>query len=363
MAKPVKVELGDGSTRSRVKVSLGYDPSGKRVQRTLSAPTLRELDKLVTAAKQSRLTGEARASTTTLHEYFTNDWLPHVRASGIRAATIGKYERVTRLHLIPAFGRSTLSKLTTVAIQRWVHGQAGTPATVRHRLAVLDMALAQAVRWRLLNRNPADGVRGPADGPRKQTTWTIVQLDHFLLVTHDSPYHAVYCLLGRCGLRIGETLALQWGDLELTSSIVWVRRTLTQDEGGCEVVGETTKTGETRAVLLDAQTVAALRDVPKRAGWVFPRLRDLLQPMDKRTISAALRRDVARSGLPPLTPHGLRHTHSTHMMERGVHPTVAMARLGHKSVAMIQRYSHPRIEHQADVIDRLSGQVRQESSG
>lgn len=358
MAAPVKVTLKDGSIRWRVKVHLGHDAvTGQRRHATITRLTrqacVEAAEEARSAARTSDLSG--LAATVTVRDYLRDHWLPHKRQSGIKGLTYHNYETVARLHLIPVFGAVKLAKLSTVQIQRWVTGQAGTPRTVRERLTVLDMALAQAVRWRLLARNPCEGVSLPALSVVRHEVLTQAQLDAFLDATRDRPYHAAYLLLARCGLRIGEVCALSWTDLDLGRSVVRVRRTLTGDDEGRPVVGETTKTGDERDVLLDPETVAALTALPKRSLWLFPKPRDLTRPVGTQAIRVAVGRDGWLIGVDGLRPHDLRHTHGTHMMEAEVHPSIAMARLGHKSMAMMRHYTHPSVEHQRAVIERLGG--------
>lgn len=58
-------------------------------------------------------------------------------------------------------------------------------------------------------------------------------------------------------------------------------------------------------------------------------------------VSATFVRRVYRSGLPPLTLKGLRHTWATLALERGVHPRVVQERLGHSTIAItLGIYSH-----------------------
>ncbi len=52
-------------------------------------------------------------------------------------------------------------------------------------------------------------------------------------------------------------------------------------------------------------------------------------------------REVARTGLPKIRFHDLRHAHATHLLAKGVHPKVASERLGHSNVGItLDLYSH-----------------------
>ena len=353
MGKPARVTLKDGSTRWRQRVDLGRDPiTGARRQTTVSAPTLKACQDAATRARSAALSGAAAATTLTVERYLLDHWLPHKRASGIAGQTLGNYEADVRLHLIPAFGKVKLAKLSTLQVQGWVNGQTAEPSTIRQRLLVLRMACKQAVRWRLLTVSPCEGVVAPQVTPPTPTVLSPGQLDRLLDASRDDPCYPAYCLLARCGLRVGEVLALQWGDL--AGDVLTVRRTMTVDAANRAAVREATKTGKARAVLLDAETRAALAGLPRRALWLFPRDHDPSRPLSDDTLRRALSRACRRAGVPRVRPHDLRHTHSTHMMREGIHPAIAMARLGHTTEAMLQRYSHPDVRDQAGVIARLT---------
>ena len=65
-------------------------------------------------------------------------------------------------------------------------------------------------------------------------------------------------------------------------------------------------------------------------GLVFTRLDG--QPMDADTLTKAFRRLVATTKVTPITFHGLRHTHISHLLMEGVHVKLVSERAGHASV-------------------------------
>jgi integrase len=128
-----------------------------------------------------------------------------------------------------------------------------------------------------------------------------------------------------------------------------------------------------RTVALDTNTVAALRShhalqAAERlaAGgargdgshdFVFRAPDGLALHPDRFT--AAFKRHVAESGLPPLRgPHGLRHTWATLALKAGVHPKVVSERLGHSTIAVtIDTYSHVAPGLDATAADTVAAQI------
>ena len=113
---------------------------------------------------------------------------------------------------------------------------------------------------------------------------------------------------------------------------------------------------------LDPGTVAALKAWRRRqreerldwgAAWINTGLvftRENGTPYRPERITQIFKDSVKQAGMPPITLHGLRHTHATLALAAGVHPKVVSERLGHASVSLtLDVYSHavPSMEEEA----------------
>lgn len=126
-----------------------------------------------------------------------------------------------------------------------------------------------------------------------------------------------------------------------------------------------------RRIALDPVTITALRhhqqrQNQERTGWgiawtdsglVFTHeTGELLHP---GRVTRQFRRLVDRLGLPPLSPHGLRHSHATAGLQAGVDLRVVSARLGHASTAITSDlYQHVLPPMDRDAADRIAGILR-----
>jgi integrase len=73
-----------------------------------------------------------------------------------------------------------------------------------------------------------------------------------------------------------------------------------------------------------------------------------------QSVSGAFERAVARSGLPVIRFHDLRHTHASLLLAAGVHPKVVQERLGHSSISItLDLYSHVAPGMQEEAAERL----------
>ena len=135
-----------------------------------------------------------------------------------------------------------------------------------------------------------------------------------------------------CGLRISELCGLQVEDINRDEQMVRVRG----------------KGKKERLVPIGAQALTAIgnywRQLPaKPAGHepVFLRSAKRVQPMAPRTLQSRLKKYLALAGLDPqLTPHKLRHSYATHMLDAGADLRSVQELLGHAHLVTTQVYTH-----------------------
>jgi len=132
-------------------------------------------------------------------------------------------------------------------------------------------------------------------------------------------------LLYVTGMRVGELAELRWGDIDITRKRALVRG----------------KTGE-RYVLLDDITVGLLLKLRKEARFSEKTAR--VFRVRPQTIREWVRRAGEEAGLGRITPHMLRHSFGTHLIQAGVHERVVQALLGHESIQSTMVYTHVRDE-------------------
>jgi integrase len=245
-----------------------------------------------------------------------------------------------------------------------------SPRTVHHMHRILKQALAIAVRWRLLARNPADSVAPPKVERRKMlaldATETVRLLAHF----RDTRMFTPVLLAVMCGLRRGEITALRWSSVDLGRKQMSVVESVEQTAKG--VRSKETKSGRARTVALPALVVDELRRAriaqAEELLKVGVRLTDQThvvaqvdgQPLQPNSLTHEFVRLSAKaSDLPRIRFHDLRHTHATHLLANGVHPKVAQERLGHSSVGItLDLYSHVLPGMQEDAAAKVDAAIR-----
>ena len=136
--------------------------------------------------------------------------------------------------------------------------------TVKHLHRVLSQALKQAVRLRLLPRNPADDVDPPRPARLEMKILDQAQTARLLEAAETSPIYMPVLLAVTTGMRRGECLALRWRDADLDAGTLSVVATLEETKTPGErrhTLGfKAPKTDRSRrTIALPALTVEAMK--------------------------------------------------------------------------------------------------------
>ncbi|MCU0606251.1 MAG: tyrosine recombinase XerC [Candidatus Edwardsbacteria bacterium] len=205
--------------------------------------------------------------------------------------------------------------------------------SVARKLSAVRSFYKYAVREGLAAANPAAGLRSPRAGTKLPSFLSQRQAGEAVDAARAVPAHAardaaVLELLYGSGLRSSELLGLRAGDVDLAGGTVRV----------------TGKGDKQRIVPLTRPAAAALRGLLRDPGDpVFlgsdgrPLARRQLQRIVKRAIRAAGHRGKA-------SPHVLRHSFATHLLDRGADLKAVKELLGHASLSTTQIYTHVTVD-------------------
>jgi integrase len=217
---------------------------------------------------------------------------------------------------------------------------------------VLREALQHAVEWRLLSYNPADTCRPPRPEHRDVAFLTPQQLLVLLDAARPTELFLPILIAGTAGLRRGEVLGLRWQDVDLDRGSLKVTQALSRTNAGSEMKSPKTKKSR-RAVSLPPELVDVLKQHKAEQEKLRADLRsayhdnDLVvatpdgRPRSPNAFTKSFTNLVATLDLPPVTFHGMRHSHATLLLAMKVPMKVASERLGHTSVNItMDLYQH-----------------------
>ena len=216
------------------------------------------------------------------------------------------------------------------------HGYAKT--TIARRLAAVRTFGKFLLREDALTSNPAEALRGPRKDRPLPHFLTVADVGKLLDTPGDDPLglrdRAVFETLYSAGLRVSELVGLDLADCDLGDGVVVVRG----------------KGKKERLALLGEPAAKAV------AGWLPDRQRVLGEfgrtseavfinrrgtRLTTRSVGRLLLKHCRRAGLDPrTTPHTLRHSFATHLLDAGADLRGVQELLGHKSLATTQIYTH-----------------------
>lgn len=300
----------------------------------------------------------------------------------LKRSTCVDYETNLRLHLRPTFGEHTLDQIHRADVKQlaFTLRQRGLkPKSVRKIIGTLSTILSEAVDDGFIDTNPALQLRKvyrsaefrDGAGATPADPLTRDELAHLLdtarshavkrglqIVHPFRPFHPFLLLLARTGLRIGEAVALKWGDVDWLSGFITVQRSyvrgrLTSPKNAkARRVDLSTQLRHTlhavyarryeSVVAIDATAQASLDAQRAEAldHWIFPgHGGGLLDPDNFR--ARVWEPLLKATGLRHVRIHDLRHTYASLLIAAGKELGYVQEQLGHHSPAFtLAVYGH-----------------------
>lgn len=228
---------------------------------------------------------------------------------------------------------------TVRAYLAWLSEQGYAKTTAARRMAAVRSWFRFLCRQGVLEGNPADGLRCPRQDKNLPHFMSAADVER-LLQTPDraTPLglrdHALLETIYSAGLRVSESVGLNLDDVDVDGGLATVRG----------------KGKRERLALLGGPALKALRRwLPAREELLAARGREQAalflnkngSRLTSRSVGRLLEKYLARAGLDPRsTPHTLRHSFATHLLDNGADIRSVQELLGHRSLGTTQVYTH-----------------------
>lgn len=331
-----KYTLKDGTTKYRATTYV----QGQRVQKR-GFRTKRDAQKWI---DKTRVEGRLQTNLTygQMCELFLAAYQPTVKPA-------------TYYNMVRNLGKSrdkwehtNVANISARDAQDWVNQLAQRYTRPSQFIVCAKQVFAFCLKNDLIARNPMTDVLKPKERSKEKEIWTPEQLALFLdQVEHSgTPMDlALFRLAAYTGLRMGELLALEWGDID--RDLLTVSKTITKAENGSEIIGPPKSRASAGTLALDRQTVAVLKE------WRRFAVDKRVFPITPPTVNARLRKYAELADLPRVTMHSLRHLHCTMLINAGAQIRDVQERLGHSDITTtLSIYTHANKDKHA-AIDKL----------
>jgi integrase len=337
---------------------LNPDGSAGRVHRSVvlgSLRTRREAERAADTYTRKINDGSHRPQATiSLCDFWERYFEPEILPT-LKYSTRTLYQILASKHILPALGQQRLCDIAHLHVQKLIgqkQRQGYAPQTLAHFRNLLSKICGTAVRWGWMEFNPSQDIDLPPMERRRPKRVLTPEEVCKLACALKEPVRTMFLMGTLTGLRIGELLALQVQDLDLTSAVVSVRRDVYRGR-----VGTPKTTQSERRIPLASSLVPVLKNWlrirPSGSPWLFPSatgtpLRDR-NLMRRHLWPACQTLRVQRFGW-----HTLRHTFSTYNGNAGVAMPVLQSLLGHASAETTMVYTHPLEDVKRQAIEDLA---------
>lgn len=262
-------------------------------------------------------------------------------------STLDEYRNILNRIVVPGVGSLKLGEISTPRLDYFVQQvlvERGY-ATAKVTRTVLSGVCGWLVRQGALPANPVrDLTPLELDRDRTARALSVDELREWLAVLdadefarrHDLPELARFMVA--TGVRLGEALGVTWGDVNLVTGTVVVRRTIVRVTGKGLVAKRVKSRASERALLVPPWCVELLKSRRVRRGGfegpVFPDTRGGWR--DRSNVGAAFRRVRGGSQFEWVKTHTYRKTVATLLDQSGASARMIADQLGHSRVSMTQ---------------------------
>lgn len=259
------------------------------------------------------------------------------------------------------------------------HSEPLAPASVISYHRTLSSVLSRAVKWGYIQINPADAAEKPSLGGREAAYLEEADARRLLERLQDEPirWRALITFDLMSGLRRGELLGLRWQDVDLDAHTITIRQTSNYLPGKGVYVSTPKTATSARPLLLSTAAIMMLLEYKTWQDGQRERLGDAWEDQDGRvfttdagapvfpdSVTQWFSAFIARSGMPKVTVHSLRHTYASLMIADGVPLVVVSKQLGHAQTSTTANiYAHAIASAQAKAMqtfDRFNDLIGQE---
>ena len=315
------------------------------------------------------------------------EWLTIYALPTVKQSTYISYESYVRLHLAPKLGTIKLNTLSIEQLQRFFNHkqQSLSVKSLRNIYNMLHACLDQAVINGHLLRNPINGVKLPAAHKQEIAILSPAEQAALHAAASTSNTLAAFGIIFTLstGIRLGELIGLQWGDVNHINHTIHIRRTvgrLQKVDATGHLIPKDAGIPTTEIVARSPKSVNARRTIP-----LFPLIWDDLMlyhckqkemllaqgislspttPIfstssglvyEPRTYEKLFKQTLKAAKLQDINFHALRHTFATRALEAGMDIKVLASILGHAQASTtLNLYAHALPDHKKQSMDKMA---------
>lgn len=333
---------------------------GKTIRRR--AKTEKEAKALLADLIKQRDQGlDIQRGTQTLQEWCEFWFATILPGKHVKPRTLQGHRYIVEHYVLPYLGKLQLAKLTAQHIDTWqakLRNQGLATGTITNARRRLSTVLEIARKRHLVAENVVsltEPIREPTRRKEEGIDYLNEEQIKRLLQQLQQEGHRLYALYAiacTLGLRQAELMGLRWSSLNLTEGTLLIKEQLHRIAGK-SYREKSTKGGKARTIHLTASHITLLKQHQAQQAQEKEHAGELWQgedlifvsedgtPLEGGALTRQFKRALARSGLPNVPFHSLRHSAGSIMLANGAELTNVSKILGHAHPGITARiYSH-----------------------
>lgn len=241
-------------------------------------------------------------------------------------------------HLSTYLNKKDILKLSVRDIEKYLHTLSDlSPSSISHAISSLRTFYNYFIKLNKISENPMDSIKQPKLGKHLPTYLTIEEVDKLLDIKIETPFDArnkaILELMYATGLRISEVVNLEFNNIDAEECIV-------------RVMGKGSKE---RIVPINDTALDALNTYIKeyRPNMLIGNVHNYIfvnnhgKMMTRQGVFKMIKAECQKKGIDKnISPHTLRHTFATHLLENGADLRIIQELLGHSDISTTQIYTH-----------------------
>lgn len=301
----------------------------------------------------------------TFRQFVNEHWWPDHVLDGTHSPSSVSFYGFMKDDILSYFGTKKLRTIDAEAVKRYLKylntkatTQSGKPysaTTIQHHFATLRNIMQYARRFHYIDADPCQDLaqkEKPHRDKRKVDFLTPQEARAFIQCLEKEPlsFRCLATVLITTGLRRGEAVGLQWGDIDPEKLTIRVQRNVTIDtEAESKIHIGTTKTGEERTVPITERVYQLLMSYKQEqeakfqaalfpTAFIFCADLDPYRPMYPSTPTRLVSKFVKKNHLRNISPHDLRHTAATLALDSGADLKQVQELLGHADASTTMQF-------------------------
>lgn len=287
----------------------------------------------------------------------------------VKKSTFAAYCLLLKNHLLPYFGENT--DIDEEMVQKFVIDKLTDGLShkyVKDMLVVLKMILnfgeqhGMADCRRISVRFPTDRKSHGIEVLSKMEQKRIVDY----IRSHFNFQNLGILLCLSAGLRIGEVCALTWDDINLSSGLIKVTKTIQriylaeEGHGHTELhIGSAKSSNSIRDIPMAHELIKIIRPLKKIVNGSYYIISNGPKPIEPRAYRNYYERLMKEIGIPRLKFHGLRHSFATRCIESNCDYKTVSVLLGHSNISTtLNLYVHPNMEQKQRCVEQMFRTLR-----